>query len=155
MGVEKCMCIYLRLYKLWYSMSMNICLFCKKPISKNSQKYCSNNCQKDYEYKNYIKSWRLNKDFGKRTVNISKHIKRYLLDKYKGKCVSCGWSKRHPLTNKVPLEVDHINGNAHDNFEDNLRLLCPNCHSLTNNFRNLNRGKGRKWRSEASERTKR
>lgn len=31
----------------------------------------------------------------------------------------------------APLEIEHIDGNALNNKEDNLILLCPNCHSLT------------------------
>src|SRR5690348_17205657 len=75
--------------------------------------------------------------------NVSSHVKRYLLEKYNEQCSECGWSKRQLLTGHVPLEVDHINGDAMDHRESNLRLLCPNCHSLTENFRNLNKGRGR------------
>ncbi|GAB2446944.1 HNH endonuclease signature motif containing protein [Streptomyces incanus] len=56
------------------------------------------------------------------------------------RCALCGtgslWRGR-PL----PLEVDHADGNWRDNLIDNLRLLCPNCHSTTDNYRG--RGKGR------------
>ena len=82
------------------------------------------------------------------TKNVSKHIRRYLLEKFGNKCSKCGWSKEHPITNAVPLEVDHIDGNAENNVEENFQLLCPNCHALTPFYRNLNRCRGRKWRMD-------
>ena len=42
----------------------------------------------------------------------------------------------------ITLELDHINGDNRDNRLENLRLLCPNCHSQTDTFRgrNINTG---------------
>ena len=57
---------------------------------------------------------------------------------YKGnKCCICGWSEINPFTNTIPLEVDHIDGNSDNNSEDNLRLICPNHHSLTSTSNKL------------------
>ena len=36
---------------------------------------------------------------------------------------------------QIPLEIHHLNGNNIDNRIENLKLLCPNCHALTNNYR--------------------
>lgn len=39
---------------------------------------------------------------------------------------------------KIPLELHHINGNRFDNRIENIQLLCPNCHALTDNYRGKN-----------------
>jgi 5-methylcytosine-specific restriction endonuclease McrA len=52
------------------------------------------------------------------------------------------------VTGRVPLEFDHIDGDCSNNRHDNLRLLCPNCHALSENHAVLNYGKSkrrRKW----------
>ena len=50
------------------------------------------------------------------------------------------------FTKKIPLEVEHIDGNSQNNKEENLTLLCPSCHSLTKTYKGANKGKGRKHR---------
>lgn len=60
------------------------------------------------------------------------------LEKYE--CNICKISEWN--NNPITLELDHINGDNKDNRLVNLRLLCPNCHSQTENFRgrNINNG---------------
>jgi hypothetical protein len=73
-------------------------------------------------------------------------LARAVKDYYGDCCLRCGWSERNPKTGKVPIEVEHIDGNWENSRLTNLTLLCPNCHALTPTFRALNRGRGRAYR---------
>jgi hypothetical protein len=75
-------------------------------------------------------------------------IRKYFIRKYGEKCMECGWDKKHPTTGNVPLELEHIDGNSENGHIDNLKLICPNCHSLTATYKNLNKGNGRKKRRD-------
>lgn len=65
-------------------------------------------------------------------LNYKKFV---LLYKSGWKCWECGFDKRRD-NGGVILELDHIDGNHNNNEKSNLRILCPNCHALTENFRN-------------------
>lgn len=66
--------------------------------------------------------------------------KRIIKEKiFEYKCDICGidnWQEK-----KISLQIDHINGNAKDNRKENLRLLCPNCHSQTSTYAGKNKPK--------------
>jgi len=71
------------------------------------------------EHSDYRCSWRLRERYKKATgIN---HCEECHLVEWRGK--------------PIPLEIHHINGNNTDNRLENLKLLCPNCHALTNNYR--------------------
>jgi hypothetical protein len=136
----------------------------KKRIA--SKKYAAQFSSEEWALKCTNKTKRLfseeeRKKIGETTKRIAKHrllttkcenfksigaVKKKLILEKGYKCVLCGlgdsW-KDKPLT----LEIDHIDGCRKNNKIENIRLLCPNCHSQTNNFRgrakainNKNRG---------------
>ncbi len=124
------------------------CINCNKEI-KNKNKYCSIKCQKEHEYKNYIYKWKNGEVNGMRgDYQISMHIKTYMFNKYENRCARCGWNEINKYTGKIPLEIEHIDGNYRNNTEENLTVLCPNCHSLTSTYKGANVNNGRKERSK-------
>ena len=66
-------------------------------------------------------------------------IKRALINRRGQKCERCNLAQWQGMD--IPLEVHHIDGDNRNNSADNLLLLCPNCHALTNNYRGRNRVK--------------
>lgn len=120
------------------------CRQCGATTQRRSRTYCSNQCQTDYQFRSYIARWLEGKESGKKHGGVvSGHIRRYLKEQTGNRCQDCGWSKTNRKTGLVPLEVDHIDGDHRNNAVTNLRLLCPNCHSLTDTYKALNKGNGR------------
>lgn len=62
-----------------------------------------------------------------------------------------GWSEINPTTGRVPVQIDHIDGNASNNAPQNLIVLCPSCHALTPTYGSLNVGNGRPSRRRTGE----
>jgi 5-methylcytosine-specific restriction endonuclease McrA len=74
-----------------------------------------------------------------REAKSASHVKRRLLREglLENKCQECGldaWRGK-----PISIQIDHINGNNKDNRLENLRMLCPNCHSQTDTFGVRNR----------------
>lgn len=134
-------------YNNTFRKKISYCKNCGKKLNKHRKSYCNNICQQEYVYKQYIKKWKDGLETGLSKTNLlSQHIRKYIKQKFNNKCAKCGWHEINPVTGKVPLEIDHIDGNYLNNKENNLILLCPNCHSLTSTYKALNKGKGRKFR---------
>lgn len=126
------------------------CLYCGKEI-KSRNIFCDNECQAKYYKEIYLNKWK-NGENVKTCVgkmeDVSKYIRDYIFEKYDNKCAICGWNEVNNYTGKIPLQIEHIDGNYSNNNEKNLTLLCPNCHSLTPTYGSRNKGNGRKYRQK-------
>lgn len=75
--------------------------------------------------------------FSKNTVGAC-YIRKALLDLkiVENKCAICGLTDW--LNKPIVFDLDHIDGDRFNNTKENVRLLCPNCHSQTETFRGRN-----------------
>lgn len=117
------------------------CAYCGKELTSNQRHntYCSVECASKAKRQHKINEWlKGNFNGSQENGNLSNFIRNYLLEKANYQCEICGWHEINPTTNKVPLEIHHIDGDYKNNKPENLQVLCPNCHSLTPNFKALN-----------------
>lgn len=131
-------------YKRKYELLVS-CKNCDKEITnyRGKRKYCNGNCRGSFEKKqkfDLIKNGNIKLD--------SNWYKRYLIETVGERCMECGWCEINKTSNKIPIELEHIDGDSRNNKLENLKLLCPNCHSLTPTYKALNKGNGRHARMQ-------
>lgn len=106
-------------------------------------KYCNNQCQQAFQKKERLRKW-LEEDVCWGGLGTPKWVKTELADRFGYKCSVCGINEHNGKP--LGLECDHIDGDPANNRIQNLRLICPNCHSQTDTFKARNNGNGRKNR---------
>lgn len=121
------------------------CLHCDKLLLDYRSKFCNNVCSGLYIRNNCINNWRIAPESYKK---LPRNIRQYLIEQNDNKCSICNWGEKNPHSNTYPLVVDHIDGNSENNHPNNLRVICPNCDSLTSTYKGLNKGNGRAYRRE-------
>jgi hypothetical protein len=96
-----------------------------------------NVCQKEFESGSKLGGHKTGhlKDFDK--ILSEKARKRFLIQERGHGCEICSYAT---WCNKpIPIELDHIDGNADNNVRENLRLICPNCHAQTDTYKSKNK----------------
>lgn len=134
-----------------YSSREDQCLYCGSDLvhGKNPKKYCNRECynkflakKKQDRHNKQIQSW-LNGtwDGAYSSGVLSKEVRQYLRNEHT-ECQICGqpnvWNGK-----LLTLQIDHVDGDYLNNDPDNLKVLCPNCHTQTPTYGAKNKGNGR------------
>lgn len=150
-----------------YEANPKLCPECGKklPFERRRAKFCNSSCSAKYNNRGIVRNPRKIRycECGKERLSDRKYCpdcaKKYMIsprvtleeaktDRTRKvivirllgyQCGICGISEW--MEAPIRLELDHIDGNADNNNLDNLRVLCPNCHSQTDTYKGANAGK--------------
>ena len=125
------------------------CLQCGKKLKPGQKKFCSSSCAASFNNHNRVLSNATKEKISlklrtntltNRSRNGSGYKRSYYTLKERlfrdgikeRKCERCGITEW--MGEKITLQLHHIDGNRQNNNVENLQILCPNCHSQTDNF---------------------
>ena len=118
-------------------------MYCGKEVKKGN--YCSSTCYAKHQEKQYIERWKNGEENGLiGKYEIKTAVRNYIFEKNDNKCECCGKSYINPYTNLSVLQIHHKDGDCTNNKEENLQLLCPTCHAMTENYGRRNQNATRK-----------
>lgn len=152
-----------------YAAKPRYCLTCGEliPYEKRVNRFCDKSCSASYNNRGIVRVFKKKDSFcecgnpknrrnkycdtciEKRVFNKHASLeqakddrsrKRILLEQREHRCAICGLSEWR--AQPIALELDHVDGNADNNTEENLRLICPNCHAQTATYKGANAGAG-------------
>lgn len=117
------------------------CQHCGKQLTDKQYrvKYCSKECLQKAHLQQIIDRFNSGQNISI-TNSIPDSIKNYLLEQQNYKCSKCGFEGYNSKTGNTILQVHHIDGNSKNNTKDNIEIICPNCHAMTETFMALNAG---------------
>ncbi len=116
------------------------CPACGESIKSPQNRYCDRRCYLVAKRgRAHLVDWiegRTSASGG--TGGLLDSARQYLIEEAGEKCTQCGWCTPNPKLGRPILTVDHIDGDWRNNLKSNLRVLCYNCHTLTETFCRLN-----------------
>ena len=110
------------------------CINCGKETSwgnSKANKYCDNGCQQSHRRSAILQEWLSGTYFNKKGTPPDV-AKEWIRAQQGNKCLICGitdWNGK-----PIVFQFDHIDGNPDHNTKENIRMVCPNCHSQTETY---------------------
>jgi len=153
-----------------YLNNPSVCLNCNEviPYEKRSNRFCNQSCAASYNNRGVVrvetvnpimcancgrvKETRQNKYcdeciangvYTGKITNLEdaqavQVVKRIVIEQRGHRCEGCGLSEWRGQ--EIPIDLHHIDGNSDNNTDENLQLLCPNCHAQTETYKGANAG---------------
>lgn len=146
---KTCSSPYIAKYVIYKDLPKKICKNCPAILNDKSKSYCNNKCRIQFKSE---KSITIKEEWLNGTLNLSNKysykdiVKKLLMEICDSKCQLCGFSGTNLKTNNSILQIDHIDGNCLNNVYSNVRLICPNCHAMSENYGSLNKNSARVWK---------
>ncbi len=117
------------------------CSRCGKKLTHHSGEMCKTCCNVCYKE-------RIAQSVESGNYTNSKIMRKYLIIIRGYICEQC--KRTEWEGQQIPIDTHHIDGDSENNRPENLKLLCPNCHSITNNYKAKNIGNGKRKRKKWS-----
>ena len=123
-----------------------VCEICGEKICHENKSGLCASCLKEEKDKEKIQKWKETGDTGCGVSSTLRNcIRDYIFEKQNKQCAICNidakWNGKD-----LHFVLDHIDGDASNNFEYNMRLLCPNCDSQLDTYKSRNRNSARTHR---------